>query len=427
MIKNKTWKNLEEEHAAKVKSKLVELGGEEKNVKGNYEVWKVKISDSEFTFYSSKKGNTLYCNGSRLGDPIIQEIYDFVDNLKGGNFITSNKKYLIGLDETGKGELVGHIILSGIFMPTSITNEIENNLGSANTKNKRDFNYWDQIFVDIDKFRNKGLDFVIEKIPPWVSDKYNINKIIDVTYQRILNEFLRKIDNFSEVRIVLDDYGIGNTLKRFLKFLENKGAEIIVVHKADDNYLEAKVASLVAKREREAVIEVINKNKDFEINGIKVGSGNAGNEQTQTWLQAWHQSRKPWPWFIKKSFKTIREIEGKPPVKKLIPPLNESILSKDFLDNFSKGVLSIQSLSLVCPHCGNSNKSVNFVIFERDNKKISTIKCGSCDKLIENVGFTLKYYCGYVLPDTNALSRHIISNDLEAQRFFQILKSFYHQ
>lgn len=33
MIKNKTWKNLEEEHAVKVKSKLMELGGEEKNVK----------------------------------------------------------------------------------------------------------------------------------------------------------------------------------------------------------------------------------------------------------------------------------------------------------------------------------------------------------------------------------------------------------
>ena len=75
MIRNKTWKNFSEENATEIKRILLELGGIEKDAKGNAEVWKIKISDSEFTYYSSKKGGTLYCNGSKSGDPVIDDIY----------------------------------------------------------------------------------------------------------------------------------------------------------------------------------------------------------------------------------------------------------------------------------------------------------------------------------------------------------------
>jgi len=422
MIRNKTWKNFSEENANEIKRILLEVGGIEKGAKGNAEVWKIKISDSEFTYYSSKRGGTLYCNGSRSGDPVIYNIYEQIDNLLGGIFIPSTKNFLIGLDESGKGELVGHIILTGVFFPADNSEIIEKIVGSADTKQKRSFEFWDKIFYDLDKQRIKGLNFIVEKIPPWIVDRYNINKIIDITYQRILNEFLRTIRDFNAVRIVLDDYGVGDTLKRFLRFLRKNGAEVVVSHQADDNYLEAKVASLISKREREAAIKAINENQDFEINDLKVGSGNAGNPATIKWLEKWKNSGKEWPWFIKKSYKTIRKLDGRPPVKKAIPPLNENFLSKEFIDEFNKGRLSIESLSVVCPHCGSVLKSVKFAIFTRNGKKISTIKCDNCDKLIQNVDFTLRYFCGYVLPDSNAVSRHVLSNDLNSQRFFADFK-----
>jgi len=422
MIKNKTWKKFSEENANEIKKILLELGGIEKDAKGNAEVWKIKISDSEFTYYSSKKGGTLYCNGSRTGDPVIHDIYKRIDDLIGGVFETPTKKFLIGLDESGKGELVGHIILTGVFFPADNSEIIEKIVGAADTKHKRSFEFWDEIFRDLDKQRVNGLSFIVEKIPPWIVDRYNINKIIDVTYQRILNEFLRTIGDFNDVRIVLDDYGVGDTLDRFLRFLGQNGAEVVVSHQADDNYLEAKVASLISKREREAVIKAINENQDFEINNLKVGSGNAGNSDTIKWLKEWKKSGKEWPWFIKKSYKTIRELDGRPPVKKAIPPLNENLLSKEFIDEFNKGRLSVESLSVVCPHCGSVLKSVKFVIFTQNGKKISTIKCDNCDKLIQNVDFTLRYFCGYVLPDSNAVSRHVLSNDLNSQKFFTDFK-----
>ena len=422
MIKNKTWKNFIEKNANEVRKFLLGLGGIEKDAKGNAEVWKIKISDSEFTYYSSKKGGTLYCNGSRSSDPVIQEIYEKIDTLIGGVFKAPTKQYLIGLDESGKGELVGHIILSGVFFPASISENIEKIIGAADTKHKRSFEFWDEIFRNLDEQKSNGLIFIVEKIPPWIVDRYNINKIIDVTYQRILNEFLRTIEDFKNVRIVLDDYGVGDTLNRFLKFLSQNDAEVVVSHQADEKYLEAKVASLISKREREAVIKAINENQDFEINNLKVGSGNAGNPATIKWLKEWKKSGKEWPWFIKKSYKTIRELDGRQPVKKVIPPLNENLLSKKFIDEFNKGRLSIESLSVVCPHCGSVLKSVKFAIFTQNGKKISTIKCDNCDKLIQNVDFTLRYFCGYVLPDSNAVSRHVLSNDLNSQRFFADFK-----
>ncbi len=47
------------------------------------------------------------------------------------------------------------------------------------------------------------------------------------------------------------------------------------------------------------------------------------------------------------------------------------------------------------------------------------MKCPNCGNFIRNAGFTLRYYCGYALPDSSAILRNLISNDLSASRFFE--------
>ncbi|EQD66028.1 ribonuclease HII, partial [mine drainage metagenome] len=175
-----------------------------------------------------------------------------------GKYTIPTKEFLIGLDETGKGELVGHTVLTGVIFPSALFETIREIAGPADTKVHHEFAYWDGIFQELDKRRRQGFDFLIETIPPWEVDAYKLNKIMDVTYQRALSTFFRKVE-ISKCRIVIDDYGIGDTLRRFLRFLEKKGAEVIIIHHADDSFLEAKIASLVSKRERESVIDRINK------------------------------------------------------------------------------------------------------------------------------------------------------------------------
>jgi ribonuclease HII len=238
---------------------------------------------------------------------------------------------------------------------------------------------------------------------------------MDVVYQRILSNFFRDAE-ISECRIVLDDYGVGDTLKRFLSFLEKQGAEVIVTNNSEDFYLEARVASIISKRMSEEVIKRINENPEFQIEGISVGSGNAGDPRTVEWLEKWHKSGREWPWFIKRSYSTIRRIEGKDTqLKKEIPPIKEELISEEFIEEFNKGKLSITSLSIVCPHCGETLKGVTFAIINN----ISIIKCPECEQLIEDTGMTLRYYCGYAVPDSSIIQRGLISKDLEKSRVFE--------
>jgi len=409
---NQTWKDLPTSVADRVHDYLLQNGGLLQEVKTKYEIWRIRFSDSTFTYYSSGK---LTSTPSRSMDPAVEAAWSWIHEQSGPRFVPSQRDFLIGLDEAGKGELLGHVVLTGALIPNHLFDAGEQLIGVADTKTKHASSYWDDLFKQIDSLREEGLRFAFEKIPPWHVDRYNLNKIIDITYQRILSRFLRTV-SIGQARIVLDDYGIGDTLTRFLRFLEKQGAEIVVTSKADENYIEARLASVIAKRTQTVVLEAIRRDPDFAVDGLSVGSGNAGDAKTLAWLQAWHATGKPWPWFVRKTWKTVRELEGRSGrPKKLIPPIRDDLLAAKFLEEFNRGRLSIESLAVICPHCGNVLRSVAFASF--DGK--SGLKCSNCGNLIQNAGLTLRYYCGYVVPDTNAIGRQILSRDLEADKFFE--------
>ena len=390
----------------------------EQEVRNPHEGWRVRFSDSILTFY--KKG-TIYSTPSGSLDPSVLQMWERINLLVGSPFCAPTREFLVGLDETGKGEVVGHTVLAGVLLPRRVFDDIDLLMGPADTKKRHTFEYWDSLVKKLDALRSSGVDWCTETIPPWQIDKYNINKMLDITYQRILGTFLRRCE-IRQCRIVLDDYGVKETLRRFLKFLEQRGAEVVLTTKAEDSYLEAKIASLIAKRTREVGIKAINEKLEFRLDRMSVGKGSPSSGQTISWLQKWHATGKPWPWFVKKSFKTVREIEGKVGgVRKETPPFREELLSKQFLDEFNKGRLSVQSLSLVCPSCGAILTSVTVAMFHGNAGRISALKCPdkSCGKLIHNASFTLRYYCGYVVPDSSAIRRSVLSHDLVASKFFE--------
>jgi len=415
-VLGRTWKNVDKDKAEEIRKHLLECGGTEEKVKSPHEVWRIKFSDSTFTFYS--KG-TLYATPSPSSDPAVMDMWKYIDSLYGSRYVLPSKEFLIGLDETGKGEVIGHTFLTGVIFPKEIFYDLDLQIGPADTKKRHEFEYWDKLFGRLDHFRRLGFEYIIETIPPWHVDKYNLNKIMDVVYQRILSTFFRKVD-MSRCRIVLDDYGIGPILRRFFNFLKMQGAEIVVTHNADELYLEAKAASLISKRFREAQIKRINENPEFQINGLSVGSGNAGDMQTLNWLERWYSVHKSWPWFVKRSFKTVKQIEGDVSrVEKESPPIREELLSKEFIEEFNEGHLSIKSLSVFCPSCGSINNAMTFAIYKKNNKEISGLQCPSCKKIVEDAGITLRYYCGYVVPDSSIILRRLISKDLERSGFFE--------
>lgn len=303
----RTWKKVDETIAKEIKSYLLGNGGVEEEVKSPHEIWRIRFSDSTLTYYQT---GTLYSTPLNFNDPAVFKTWGQIDSVVGSGYVLPTKDFLIGLDETGKGELIGHTVLTGVIFPKELFGKIDLLIGDADTKKRHTFEYWDGIFKKLRHLKGLGLDFTIKKIPPWHVDRYNLNKIMDVSYQEILSILCRRVE-INQCRIVLDDYRIGTTLNHLLNSLRGQGAQVIVATNSEDKYLEAKTASLISKRTSEAVIKAINEKTGFQINGLSVGSGNARDGQTLDWLKAWHASGKEWPWFVKRSFQTIREIEGK--------------------------------------------------------------------------------------------------------------------
>ncbi|MHA1222426.1 MAG: hypothetical protein ACTSP3_04015 [Candidatus Heimdallarchaeaceae archaeon] len=418
MSVHRTWKDITRNDLNDIRNYLLDSGGIEQKIKSEYELWRIRFVDTTFTAY---KSGSLHSTPSKSNNQLVYECWNYIDQKVGPRFIPPSKEYLIGLDETGKGELFGHIILTVVLVPKELFSMFDFLIGSADTKKRHNSKYWDELYQRMDQFRKKGFFYLYDKITPWHCDLYNLNKIMDIIYTRLLSRLSRNID-FKKCRIVLDDYNFGNKLGVFFNSIENQGAEIITEYQADNNYLEVKIASVVSKWQRELIMKAINSNPDYRINGYIPGSGNANDKMTINWLKAWKKEGKSWPWFVKKSYKTIRKINGiLEPIEKKAPPINDEILSKEFHSSFEDGNISITSLSISCPHCGNIIKEIKHILYDSGGQIFNHLICTNpdCKKVIEKASSTLRYYNGYILPDSSAIQRNILSKDLFSNKLFE--------
>lgn len=256
---------------------------------------------------------TMYVTGSLVNnqatDEAALELRKKIDGLAGARFKTTGARMCFGLDETGTGEVLGDAVLCCVGYPRDIAKEVEDTIGQTNPKQRKTFEHWDEMFAGIDALRGEGLEFQTRIIPPKYFDMYDRNKTMDLCYRTLLSvSMLGK--NASECSIVLDDYCRGNGLSGYMNELSNQGAKIIVENQADDSYLEARLASILAKITRERIMKKIREN--FVIGDLPTGSGNTSDYRTVAWLGAWKISGRPWPPFVRTSYPQVRRLDVRP-------------------------------------------------------------------------------------------------------------------
>ncbi len=305
MAKGRTWREVKEKEMAKIKEYLIREGGEEKTANPPYELWRIKLNSATFTCY--KKG-TLYSTPPDANDQKVLFAWQKIDSILGPQYIPATKDILIGMDETGKGEIIGPMILTGVAFPKELFPMIEAILGPADTKKVHNFTYWDRIFKELKRYERQGLVYINHNISPFQIDEYNLNHLLDKGYHKILNILRKKVGGLT-CRITIDDYGVGERFKGYLGSLKGQGNEVNIMKDVDERYLEVKAAAIISKRFRERVLKGIKKNPKYQIEGITVGSGNLNDEETKEWLKRWYKAFGDYPWFVKRSFKTIRGIE----------------------------------------------------------------------------------------------------------------------
>ena len=406
-MNGRTWKNLSSDSLQKIYSQLLASGGKDITIKNPYEFWRLKIDDSVFIAF--KKG-TLYHTPSNSNSPQVMAACEKVDSISETGYSETQKDYLIGLDETGKGEIAGPIVLIGVILPKRLFKNFVSDIGTADTKRQHRIEYWDELFQKLADYRNKGFDFTAEKISPILFDKYNVNRLLDIFYERIILKLL-KIASSRTCRIVLDDYGAG-------KFPDiSKENEFLILTKAEDNYIEAKAASLISKKIREGVINYLNQRHEYKIDGLSIGQGNVSNPQTVEWLGKWKATKQEWPWFIKKSFKTITILEDKTNQgKKNTPEIKNELLPTEFVHAFKENQAFLNLLQIKCAHCNEYQKVLIY-----DYQQMT---CESCSKIIGDLHLTLRYYCGTILIDCEIIKQQALIQDLKTNAFFENYKVF---
>lgn len=305
-MQGRTWRSVSENKEKKIWSLIIKNGGIEKPLTNPTEKWRLSLVDSTYIFYNN---GTLYATPSNSSHPVVSKCLSEIETLFTAK-TSGIYDYLIGFDETGKGEIFGSIYLTGVAIPYSKAGNLSSFISSIDSKKAQSYEYWLKVFQQIESFQNEGLVYKVLQITPEEIKPKNLNKLFDRKYLSLSEYFLNKYSS-CKCRMVIDDYGVGSNFKEELSLLNRANLEIVITSHSENKFLETKVASLISKKYRSEEIHDINNDVLYQFGLLKPGTGNVSNKQTREWLEKWYSSGKEWPWFVKKTFKTIKEIEGR--------------------------------------------------------------------------------------------------------------------
>ena len=202
---------------------------------------------------------------------------------------------ILGIDEAGRGSVLGPLVIAGILIPEKMDNILER-MGVKDSKRltptrrlvlsrklKKMFTYETVIISasEIDERRANGI---------------NLNEIERIAMEEIILKINPK-------KAILDAVDI--KAERFQKRIaESTGIDIVAEHKADDNYIEVGAASIIAKHTRDQIIAEIN--KDYRKFG-GIGSGYPSDPNTKKFLTNFTYDEMPD--FVRKSWATVAKMK----------------------------------------------------------------------------------------------------------------------
>jgi len=197
---------------------------------------------------------------------------------------------IIGIDEAGRGPIIGDLLLVIIGFNTIDLPHLE----VAGVRDSKELSpiTRKKLFKKILKY---SLFIYTANISPRIIDRLNINKII---YEQIIQglTILSKILNqYDNIKIIIDEIkGYDKKLKhKIYAIFANKNIDIIIEPYADKNYVAVSAASIVAKFIRDENISVLK-----HVYG-EIGSGYPSDQKTINWIKKIYETLENPPPFIR--------------------------------------------------------------------------------------------------------------------------------
>lgn len=210
--------------------------------------------------------------------------------------------FIAGVDEAGRGSVVGPLVVAGVLFDEDNVKKLD----EVGIKDSKTLTSNQREKLD-KKIRHLALKFKIVEIPPNEVDRvvFGGRKLFRLNWLEA-NIMAQIIDELNPTIAYVDASDIN--AERFGKQIEDllkKRVKVISEHKADKKYLVVGAASILAKVHRDKIIAKLKERYgDF-------GCGYAHDSKTVNFLENWFKTKKQEPPFIRMSWKTVRKIRFK--------------------------------------------------------------------------------------------------------------------
>lgn len=203
---------------------------------------------------------------------------------------------LVGIDEAGRGPIIGPIVIAGVAIELKAVRELAE-LGVRDSKDLTPSRR-KELFPEIMRLVKHA---VIVKVPPALIDTVNLNRLEIETMAYIVQR-VKSLYGEPEV-VYMDAVGPAKKMAAEVKRLTGLRGVVVAEPKADTRYVPVSAASIIAKVVRDEEIEELRK-----VYGVR-GSGYPTDPGTLEWIrEAYRRSPHTPPWFVRRSWSTLKRI-----------------------------------------------------------------------------------------------------------------------
>ena len=212
--------------------------------------------------------------------------------------MSQKKQYIIGIDEAGRGPVIGPMVICAFAIEKEKEVEIKK-LGVKDSKllsrKRREELY--------SKLMKLAADTKIKQVSPAEIDELRKSYSLNVIEQKIMLKLAKKI-TVKPDEIYIDAADVKE--KRFGSVFETEfpQTKVISKHKADKIYPVVSAASIIAKVQRDKEIQKISKET-----GIDFGSGYTADPKTIKFLRDLFRKQNKFPPYVRESWDTAKKIK----------------------------------------------------------------------------------------------------------------------
>ncbi len=200
----------------------------------------------------------------------------------------------IGIDEAGRGPVLGPMVIASVEWSGLLEKQVEeNNLVLEDSKALSP-----EARSESADFLKKRANYRISAIPAWIFERTDVT--IPQVEARVIS---RLLESLPRKKVYSDALGSGWRAHQWIKQY-HPDRSFLFESKADTSYPSVSAASILAKVTRDQVLDYLK--QDWG----DLGSGYPSDPKTREWLRNWARKNSDWPPFVRTNWSTVEELSS---------------------------------------------------------------------------------------------------------------------